>query len=48
MKRMIILALCLAVLAAPCIYDVTSQEPSLLASSLAVLGGGDVMAFAAE
>ena len=40
MKRLIISALCLAVFAAPCIYDPASQEPSPLAGSLAVISGG--------
>jgi hypothetical protein len=37
MKRIIILALCMAVLATPCIYDLTSQEPSPLASGFIAL-----------
>jgi hypothetical protein len=48
MKRMIILALCMAVVAAPCIYDLTSQEPSPLASGIAALGRDEVIAFAAD
>jgi hypothetical protein len=39
MKRIFICVLCAVVLAMPCIYDATSQEPSPLAGGLAVIVG---------
>lgn len=38
MKRLAIFALCLAILAAPCVYDVASTEPSPLSAGFLAAG----------
>ena len=38
MYRAIAVVLCLMVLATPCVYDMTSNEPSAVGAALSILG----------
>jgi hypothetical protein len=45
MKHIVIFSLCLSVLAAPCLYDVKSREPSPMAGALVTVGLGSLPVF---
>jgi hypothetical protein len=45
MKHIVIFSLCLSILAAPCLYDVTSREPSPMAAALVTVGVGCLPVF---